>query len=100
MDPHSIELFLDADLGCVELRHSSLHVGPFASVHRSRGPPCQKTGRLDLGRHVGNLELDCLEFTDWPAECMSRTRVRKCAIKTGLCDADRSTSDVDTTELK
>src|SRR5207249_6971908 len=67
---------------------------------RGGGPPRQKPRRLDLGRHVSELELDRLEVADGPAECVPLLRVGQRAVEARLGDSDSAACDVDTAELE
>ena len=65
------EGLLDAEppgLGGEELGHARLEVRARAGVLEPRGADRQQAGGVDLGRHVGELELDRLVLGDRAAE--------------------------------
>src|SRR5262249_14321764 len=65
------EALLDAllaGLGGEQLRHPGLEVGALAGVLHPRRLAGDQARRLDLGRHVGELELDRLVLGDRLAE--------------------------------
>src|SRR5918997_1253830 len=72
------EALLDAEaagLGGEQLRHAGLELGALAGVLQPRGLAGQQAGGLDLGRHVGELELDRLVLGDRLAERLALLRV-------------------------
>jgi hypothetical protein len=64
------------------------------------GPVGEQAGGLDLGGHVGELELDSLEFADRMPECGPLARVAERLFVGGLGDADGAGRNVDPAGLQ
>jgi hypothetical protein len=64
------------------------------------GPVGQQPGRLDLGCHVGDLQLDGLEVRDRLTERRPLPRVPQRRLVRRLGDADRARRDVDPADLQ
>src|SRR3954452_18517038 len=88
VDPEGLLDALLARLRGEQLRHPSLQVGALAGVlHPGRLAGEQARG-LDLGRHVGELELDRLMLGDRLAEGLSLLAVAEGELQGALGDAD------------
>src|SRR6476620_12057056 len=97
------EAFLDAVLAALrgeELGHPGLEVGALAGVLHPRRFAGDQAGSLDLGRHVGELELDRLVVGDRLAEGLPFLAVAKGKLEGALGDADAAGGDVDAADLK
>ncbi len=64
-------------------------------VLEARGAQRQQPGRVDLGRHVGELELDRLVLGDRLAERPALLRVGERVLERGARDAERLGRDAD-----
>ena len=60
----------------------------------------EQAGRLDLRRHVGQLELDRLVLADRLAEGLALLRVADRRLERGAGDADGARGDVDAADLE
>src|SRR5579883_2502037 len=99
-DAHGLEGDLLADLGGEELRHARLEVAALAAVlHRGRLAD-EEPRRLDLGGHVGELELDRLVLADGLAERPALLRVADGVLEGRLRHTDRAGGDVDAPDLE
>src|SRR3954452_21652364 len=76
-----------AGLGREQLRHPGLDVRALARVLHARGLEHQQPRRLDLGGHVGELELDRLVLGDRLAERPPLLRVAQPQLQRSLRDA-------------
>src|SRR6476646_6102382 len=97
------EALLDALLAGLrgeQLRHPGLEVGALASVLHPRRLAGQQARRLDLGRHVGELELDRLVLGDRLAEGLALLAVAEGQLERPLGDADAAGGDVDAADLE
>ncbi len=83
-----------------QLRHPGLEVGALAGVLHPRRLAGQQAGRLDLGRHVGELELDRLVLGDRLAEGLALLAVAEGQLERALGDADAAGGDVDAADLE
>src|SRR5215210_2960515 len=75
VDPERLLHDLLAGLGGEQLGHPGLEVGALAGVLQTRRLQRQQAGGLDLGAHVGELELDRLVLGDLAAEGLALLRV-------------------------
>ena len=87
-DAHRLERHLLAGLGGEQLRHAGLEVAALAAVLHGGRPAGEEARRLDLGRHVGELQLDRLVLADRLAEGRPLLRVADRVLEGGLRDAD------------
>src|SRR6476661_7204028 len=97
------EALLDALLAGLrgeELGHAGLEVGADAGVLHLRRFAGDQAGRLDLGGHVGELELDRLVGGDRLAEGLALLAVAEGQLQGALGDADAAGGDVDATDLE
>src|SRR5436190_15000755 len=97
------EALLDAllaGLGGQELGHPGLEVGALAGVLHPRRLAGDEPGGLDLGRHVGELELDRLVLGDRLAEGLALLAVAQRQLQGTLGDADAAGGDVDPANLE
>src|SRR5213080_1339242 len=99
-DAHRLERDLLAGLGGEELGHARLDVHALAAVLHRGGLPGQEPGRLDLGRHVGELQLDRLVLADRLAERPSLLGIADGVLEGRLGDADGACGDVDASHLE
>src|SRR5260221_968439 len=83
-----------------QLRHPSLEIGALAGVLHPRRFAGDETGRLDLGRHVGELELNRLVLGDRLAEGLALLAVAEGQLQRPLSDADAARGDVDPANLE
>src|SRR5258708_1624060 len=83
-----------------QLRHPSLEIGALAGVLHPRRFAGDETGRLDLGRHVGELELNRLVLGDRLAEGLALLAVAEGQLQRSLRDSDAASGDVDPAELE
>ncbi len=97
---HRGERAFDRDLGREDLGHAGLHVGAAAFVPQVRRPVGEQPGRLDLRRHVGELQLHRLEAPDRLAERLSLSRVPQRLRVRLLGHADRAGRDVNPADLQ
>jgi hypothetical protein len=77
-----------------------LEVGALAGVLHARGLQRQQPRGLDLGGHVGELELDRLVLGDRLAERLALLRVAEPELERALGDADAAGGDVDPADLE
>src|SRR5829696_1032338 len=84
----------------VQLRHAGLEVRTLAGVLEPRRLEGEQARGLDLGRHVGQLELDRLVLGDLPAEGLALLRVAQGQLERALCDTDAPCGDVDPAHLE
>src|SRR3954465_14148389 len=68
MDAHRFEADIHRRLGGEQLGHAGFHIAALAFVVGPRRLVDQETRGLDLGRHVGELQLYGLVFADWLTE--------------------------------
>src|SRR3954447_9244088 len=97
------EAFFDAILAGLrseQLRHPGLEVGALAGVLHPRRFAGDEAGGLELGRHVGELELDRLVGGDRLAEGLSFLAVAEGELERALTDADAAGGDVDAADLE
>ena len=73
---HRLADDLEARLGGEELRHPAFDVRALAGILLARREVREQTRRLDLRRHVGELELDRLVLGDRDAERMTLLCIR------------------------
>src|SRR5581483_6470365 len=83
-----------------ELRHPRLEVGALARVLHARRLEREHPRRLDLRRHVGELELDRLVLGDRLAERLALLAVAERQLERALGDADAAGGDVDAPDLE
>src|SRR5271155_3997076 len=100
MDAKAILDALLARLGGQKLCHPRLQVGALAGVLHPRRLASQEPRRLDLGRHVGELELDRLVLGDWLAEGLSLLAVAQRQLQSPLGDTNAAGRDVDPADLE
>src|SRR5436190_5407768 len=96
------EALLDALLAGLrgeQLRHPGLEVGALAGVLHPRRLAREESCCLDLGRHVGELELDRLVLGDLLAEGLALLAVAESELQRPLRDADPAGGDVDAADL-
>src|SRR5215210_5598719 len=89
-----------AGLGGEELRHAGLEVRALARVLHPGGLEREQARRLDLGGHVGELELDGLVLGDRLAERRALLRVAQRQLERPLRDADAAGGDVHAADLE
>src|SRR5258705_4342543 len=77
-------------VGCEALRVRRLQRRALALVEQPRGLPGEQPRRLDLGRHVGDEEVDALVDRDRLAELDSLARVLDRVLEGGPRDTDRA----------
>ena len=65
----------------------------FTTILRGGGGMKQRAGRVHACGHVGELELDALEFLDEVAELVTLVGIRHAQIERMLRDADRLRGD-------
>src|SRR6185295_7054148 len=97
------EALLDALLARLrgeQLRHPGLEVGALARVLHPRRLARKEASGLDLGRHVGELELDRLVLGDRLAEGLALLAVAEGELQGALGDADATGGDVDAADLE
>src|SRR3954465_1760268 len=97
------EAFFDAVLAGLrgeELGHPGLEVGALAGVLHPRRFAGDEAGGLELGRHVGELELDRLVGGDRLAEGLPFLAVAEGELERPLADADAAGGDVDAADLE
>src|SRR4051794_34648657 len=97
------EAFFDAVLAGLrsqELGHPGLEVEALAGVLHPRRFAGDEAGRLELGRHVGKLELDCLVGGDRLAEGLAFLAVAERELEGALADADAAGGDVHAADLE
>src|SRR6476620_4929238 len=97
------EALLDAllaDLRGEQLRHPGLEVGALAGVLHPRRLAGEEAGGLDLGGHVGELEMDRLVLGDRLAEGLALLAVAEGELEGPLGDADAAGGDVDAADLE
>ena len=99
MDPHRLERHLLRRLGREQLRHSRLEVGALARVLALRRLEHEEPSRLDLGRHLRELQLDRLVLRDRLAERLPLLRVADRLLEGACRDPDCARCDVDAAEL-
>ena len=88
MDAERVLDDLLAGLGCEQLRHPGLEVGPLARVLHAGRLHGQQPGRLDLAACVGELELDRLVLGDLLAERLALLGVAEAELERALGDAN------------
>src|SRR4051794_5445641 len=101
--PVDAERVLDdllAGLGGEQLRHAGLEVRALAGVLHPRGLEREQAGGLDLGGHVGELELDRLVLRDRLAERRALLRVAQGEFERALADAHAARGDVHAADLE
>src|ERR1700684_2599186 len=94
MDPQA---FLGAEatgLGGEQLRHPRLQVGALAGVLHRRRAAHEQPRRVDLRRHVGELELDRLVLGDRLAERLALLGVFERQLERALGEAGGARGDV------
>src|SRR3954447_1290469 len=97
------EAFFDAVLAALrgeELGHPGLEVGALAGVLHPRRFAGDEAGGLELGRHVGELELDRLVLGDRLAEGLPFLAIAEGQLEGALADADAAGGDVDPADLE
>src|SRR3954452_6062842 len=97
------ERLLDAEaagLGGEELRHAGLEVRALAGVLHPRGADRQQAGGVDLGGHVGELELDRLVLGDRAAEGLALLWVAQGALERALGGGGGPGADVHAADLQ
>src|SRR3954447_20418304 len=97
------EAFFDAVLAGLrgeELGHPGLEIGALAGVLHSRRFAGDEAGGLELGRHVGELELDRLVGGDRLAEGLPFLAVAEGELERPPADADAAGGDVDAADLQ
>ena len=99
MDAHRVEHDLVAHLRGEQLGHARLDVGAPPRVLAARGLHGQEARRLDLRRHVGELELDRLQLGELPAERLAPAGVRHRELVGAPRGADRAGRDVHAPDL-
>ena len=98
MDAHRLGGVEHRGLGGEELRHAGFHVATPAGVVGARGGFGEKTGRLEPGRHLRELDLNRLMLADGLAECLADLRVRDALLEAGTGNAAPARRDVDSAE--
>src|SRR3954447_12168294 len=94
---------LDAEvaaLGGEELRHAGLELRALAGVLHPGGAERHQARRVDLRRHVGELELDRLVLGDRLAERLALPGVLQRELERALGDADAARGDVHAPDLE
>src|SRR4051812_29757329 len=97
------EALLDALLAGLrgdQLGHAGLQIGTHAGVLHPRRLTGDEAGGLDLGRHVGELELDRLVLGYRLAERLALLAVAQGELEGALGDADAAGGDVDAADLQ
>src|SRR3954471_4169478 len=97
------EAFFDAVLAGLrgeELGHPGLEVGALAGVLHPRCFAGDEAGGLELGRHIGELELDRLVGGNRLAEGLPFLAVAEGQLQRPLSDADAAGGDVDAADLE
>src|SRR3954469_5582305 len=89
-----------AGLAGEQLGHARLEVGALARVLQPRRLEREHPGRLELRRHVGELELDRLVLGDLPAERLALLGVADGELEGALGEADAARGDVDAPDLE
>ncbi len=82
-------------LGGEELGHRRLGRVWLPAVLEPRRPVGHEPGRVDLGRHVGDLEGHALEGADGAAELLALLRVGRCGLVGRLRQPERHGRDPD-----
>src|SRR5207253_1729041 len=81
---------LHRHLAGLELRHRAFGLGELATVAAfPQGPPDQRAGGLDLGRHVGEHEGDRLVLDQGASELLALLRVLQGELEGSASDAER-----------
>ena len=91
---------LHAHLRGEELRHPRFEVRPLTAILHQRGVQHELAPRLDLGGHVGELELDRLVLRDGLAEGAALLRVTYGILEGGLRHTDGAGGDIDASDLQ
>ena len=87
---------LEADVGAKTLGHRAQHGGVrILAVERCGGTPDKSPRRLQFGRHVGEAELQRLEFVEALAEGFSLLHVGQRLFQRALRAAERTGRDID-----
>ena len=100
VDAHRLGGDLEGSLGREQLGHPRFHVGPLARgqlVGRRSG---EEAGRLQLGAHVGQLELDRLVAGDGHAEGLPLLGVTNGRVERGAGNTTSPGRDVDPSQLE
>ena len=100
MYPHGVGGDLEGRLRGEQLGHASLHVDPFTGVGPTGGVIGHEPGRLELGGHLGQLELDRLVLEYRPTESLALLGVAHCSLEGCLGHADRTRRHVDPPQLE
>ena len=95
MDLNCLLANAHTDFGSKQLGHRRFFGGPLPVVLHRCGSVHQQPRGIDLRRHVGQLELDCLKFANGFAELLSLARITQCRFVSALCDADSKRRDRD-----
>ena len=82
-----------ADFGSKQLGHRRFFGGPLPIVLHRCGSIHQQPRGIDLRRHVGQFELDCLKFANGFAELLALSRITECRFVSALRDADSKRRD-------
>ena len=84
----------------VQLRDRGLLGKRPSAVLQPRGLVYQSAGGLDLGRHVGQLELHRLEAADGAAELLALLGVAETQLERALCHAEPQRGDADAAAIQ
>src|SRR6266542_684260 len=82
------------DVGGEGLRVGAEQPGVLARVECRAGAPDEEARRLDVHRHVGELEADALAAEDWAAERLALARVLRRVLERGAGNADGAGGDL------
>src|SRR4051812_22353196 len=100
VDAHGFGRTLERCFGREELGHARFDVAPLARLLLAGRALGQQTSGLQLGRHVGQLELDRLVLGDGHAERLALLRVGDGGLEGCAGDAARAGRDVDPAQLE
>jgi hypothetical protein len=100
VDLHGLRCRRDREAAGLQLRHRRLLEERLARVAQVRGPVREPARRLELGRDVGELELDRLELRDRLTELDALLGVVRREVEHGLGQAQGQRRDGDAADLE
>src|SRR5262245_6653586 len=87
---------LKSDIGAKTLCHGAEHGGiRILAIQRRGGAPQKGAGGLELDRHVGEAELQRLEFVEALSKSLALLHVGAGLVERGLRTAERAGRDVE-----